>query len=208
MRPPRPSCSSWRHGGARWPPRSTSCKTQAAAAEVAAAQAADAAEQAEAAYAQVAHLRSARAADPGVLRRISSGADRLDEALLAAVAVAARLEQPLRARADAGAERAGELATELARVGALEHEARAASTTANERASAAELTRVRLGGEGQIRLLHVAEAERDAVEREARELTEEAERLATAAAEAAEVARSAAAAQAATRRPPSRRARR
>ena len=38
-----------------------------------------------------------------------SGADRLDEALLAAVAVAARLEQPLRARADAGAERAGEL---------------------------------------------------------------------------------------------------
>ena len=173
-------------------------KTQAAAAEVAAAQAADAAEQAEAAYAQVAHLRSARAADPGVLRRISSGADRLDQALLAAVAVAARLEQPLRARADAGAERAGELATELARVGALEHEARAASTTANERASAAELTRVRLGGEGQIRLLHVAEAERDAVEREARELTEEAERLATAAAEAAEVARSAAAAQAAT----------
>ena len=110
----------------------------------------------------MAHLRGARAADPGVLRRISSGADRLDEALLAAVAVAARLEQPLRARADAGAERAGELANELARVGALEHDARAVSTTANERAGAAELTRVRLGGEGQIRLLHVDEAERDA----------------------------------------------
>ncbi len=173
-------------------------QAQAAVAEAAAAQSSDAAAQAEAAFAQVAHLRSARLADPGVLRRISSGADRLDEALLAAVAVAARLEQPLRARADAGSERAGELANELARVGALEHEARTVSTTANERAGAAELTRVRLGGEGQIRLLQVDEGERDSVEREARELTAEAERLAVAAAEAGEAARSAAVAQAAT----------
>jgi chromosome segregation protein len=146
----------------------------------------------------VAHLRGLSAADPALLRRISSGADRLDEALLAAVAVAARLEQPLRARADAGIERAGELATELARVGALEHEARAASTTANERAGAAEMTRVRRGGEGQIRLLHVEESEREQVEREADELTEEAARLAASAAEAGEAAREAAAAQAAT----------
>ena len=173
-------------------------QAQAAVAEAAAAQSSDAAAQAEAAFAQVAHLRSARLADPGVLRRISSGADRLDEALLAAVAVAARLEQPLRARADAGSERAGELANELARVGALEHEARTVSTTANERAGAAELSRVRLGGEGQIRLLQVDEAERDSVEREARELTAEAERLAVVAAEAGEAARSAAVAQAAT----------
>ena len=165
---------------------------------IAATQAAETAEQAEAAYAQVAHLRGVRAVDPGILRRVSSGADRLDETLLAAVAVAARLEQPLRARVDAGTDRAGQLATELARVGALEHEARAASTTANERAGAAELTRVRLGGEGQIRLLHVDESERQHVEREARELTEEAERLVAAAAEAGEAARSAAAAQAAT----------
>ena len=173
-------------------------QAQSRVAEVAAAKAGEAAQQAEAAYAQVAHLRSLRVADPALLRRISSGADRLDEALLAAVAVAARLEQPLRARADAGTERAGELATELARVGALEHEARAASTTANERAGAAELTRVRLGGEGQIRLLHVEESEREQVEREARELTEEAARLAATAAEAGEAARDAAAAQAAT----------
>ena len=173
-------------------------QAQAGVAAVAATQAAETAEQAEAAYAQVAHLRGVRAVDPGILRRVSSGADRLDETLLAAVAVAARLEQPLRARVDAGTERAGQLATELARVGALEHEARAASTTANERAGAAELTRVRLGGEGQIRLLHVDESEREQVEREARELTEEAERLAAAAAEAGEAARSAAAAQAAT----------
>jgi chromosome segregation protein len=102
-------------------------QAQAAVAAAAATQSANAAEEAEAAYAQVAHLRSLRAADPGVLRRISAGADRLDETLLAAVAVAARLQQPLRARADAGSERAGELANELARVGALEHEARTVS---------------------------------------------------------------------------------
>ncbi len=171
---------------------------QAKIAELAAAQATDAAEQAEAAYAQVAHLRAARSADPALLKRISAGVQRLDEALLAAVAVAARLEQPLRGRADAGTERAGELATELARVGALEHEARAASTRANERAAAAELARVRLGGEGQIRILQVDESERDEVERDARELTAEAERLAAAAAEAGEAARAAATAQAAT----------
>ena len=173
-------------------------QAQAGVAAVAAAQAAEAAEQAEAAYAQVAHLRGVRAVDPSILRRVSSGADRLDETLLSAVAAAVRLEQPLRARVDAGTERAGQLATELARVGALEHEARAASTTANERAGMAELTRVRLGGEGQIRLLHVDESEREQVEREARELTEEAEQLAEAAAEAGEAARSAVAAQAAT----------
>ena len=167
-------------------------------AEAAAVEAAGLAEQAEAAYAQVAHLRSARAADRVLLRRLAAGAVRLDEALLAAVAVAARLERPLRARADAGSERAGALATELARVGALEQEARALSARANERAAAAELTRVRLGGAGQIRLLQVEESERAQVERDAHELTEDAERLAAAAAEAAETARSAAALQAAT----------
>ena len=85
-------------------------QAQAGVAAIAATQAAETAEQAEAAYAQVAHLRGVRAVDPGILRRVSSGADRLDETLLAAVAVAARLEQPLRARVDAGTERAGQLA--------------------------------------------------------------------------------------------------
>ena len=146
---------------------------------------------AEAAYAQVAHLRAVRSADPELLRRLSAGAERLDEALLAAVAVAARLEQPLRERAEAGSERAAELAGELARVGGLEHEARRQSARANERAAAAELERARLGGEGQIRMLQVDETEREQIEREARDLTEEAERLALAAADAAEAARTA-----------------
>ncbi|HUH14577.1 MAG TPA: AAA family ATPase, partial [Gaiellaceae bacterium] len=166
----------------------TALSARAAEAAQEAETAAATAEAAEAAYAQVAHLRSAGAADSSLLRRISTGADRLDEALIAAIAVAARLEQPLRMRADAGSERAAELAAELARVGALEHEARQQSTRANEAAAAAELMRVRLGGEGQIRLLQVDEAERAQVEREARELTEEAERLAVRAVEAAAAA--------------------
>ena len=173
-------------------------KTQAAAAEREAEAAAGRAESAEAAFAQVAHLRAARAADPAVLRRLAAGVEQLDESLLAAVAVAARLEQPLRERADAGSARAARLATELARVGALEHDARRASTQANERAAAAELERARLGGAGQIRTLQVDEAEREQVEREARELTEVAERLAQAAADASESARTATVAQADT----------
>ena len=62
-------------------------RAQAQAADVEAAAAAERAEAAEAAYAQVAHLRAARAADPAVLRRLAAGAERLDETLLAAVAV-------------------------------------------------------------------------------------------------------------------------
>lgn len=167
-------------------------QTQARDAERLAAEAAEQAEAAETAYAQVAHLRAARAVDPALLRRLGGAADRLDETLLAAVAVAARLERPLRERADAGTERATRLAAELARVGALEHEARAESARANAAAAAAELLRVRLGGEGQIRMLQVDEAEREQIETEAHELTEEAERLAAMAAEAAEAARTAA----------------
>ena len=162
---------------------------QAQAAEREAIDAAKRAEEAEAAYARVAHLRAARTADPALLRRLAAGADRLDEALIAAVAVAARLEQPLRAQVDAGAARTAELGADLARVGALEHDARQESTRANECAAAAELERARLGGEGQIRMLQVDERERDQVEREARELTEAAERLAVLATESGEAAR-------------------
>ena len=173
-------------------------KEQAKQAHAEAQAAAEAAKSAEAAYARVAHLRAVRSVDPELLRRLSAGSERLDETLLGAVAVAARLEQPLRERAEAGSERATKLAGELARVGGLEHEARRESARANEGAAAAELERARLGGEGQIRLLQVDEAEREQVEREARELTEAAERLSVAAADAAEAARTATLAQADT----------
>jgi hypothetical protein len=106
----------------------------------------------------VAHLRAARAADPELLRRLVAGADRLDEALIAAVAVAARLQEPLRALADAGAERAAALGTDLARVGGLGTK-RAGSRRAV--CGRRRLERARLGGEGQIRMLHVDEPERE-----------------------------------------------
>jgi chromosome segregation protein len=154
--------------------------------------------EAEAAYARVAHLRDAHALDPAVLRRLAASADRLDEALLAAATLATRLEEPLRARAESGSDRAGALGRELARVGALEHEARREAARANERAAAAELLRARLGGEGQIRMLHVDESERARVEHEARELADEAERLAQVATELADTARNAGSAAAET----------
>ena len=162
----------------------------AAEAEATATRAAEA----ESAYAQVAHLRGAHALDPAVLRRLAASADRLDEVLLTAATIAARLEEPLRARAETGSDRAGALGGELARIGVLEHEASREASEANERAAAAELLRARLGGEGQIRLLHVDESERELVEREARELAAEAERLALAAGELADAAHAAGAA--------------
>ncbi len=93
--------------------------------------------------------------------------------------------------AESGSDRAAALGSELARVGALEHEAGREASRANERAAGAELLRARLGGEGQIRMLHVDESERDTVEREARDLADEAERLLHVASELAETARDA-----------------
>jgi len=173
-------------------------ETEAKAAGSEAEEAVARATETEAAYAQVAHLRGAPALDPAVLRRLAASADRLDEALLAASTIATRLEEPLRARAESGSERAGDLGSELARVGALEHEARREASGANERAAAAELLRARLGGEGQIRMLHVDESERVAVEREARDLAAEAERLAQVATELADMSRNAGSAAAET----------
>ena len=164
----------------------------AAEAETAAESAGQRAAEAEAAYARVAHLRQRPTIEPGLLRRLGACAATLDECLLAAVAVGSRLEEPLRALADAAAERARTLGAELARVGALEHEAGRAAAQANESAARAELVRARLGGTGQIRLLEVPEADRVEVEREARELTNEAERLAEVAAVTADAARTAA----------------
>ncbi len=164
----------------------------AAEAEIAAESAGQRAAEAEAAYAKVAHLRQKRTLEPEFLRRLGACAATLDASLLAAVAVGSRLEEPLRTLVDAAGERARTLGAELARVGALEHEAGRAAAQANERAASAELVRARLGGTGQIRLLEVPEVDRVEVEREARELTDEAERLAEVAGLASDAARAAA----------------
>ena len=63
------------------------------------------------------------AIDPVLFRRVHAAVTRLADALRAAEAVAARLEAPLRARADAGGERTRELAESLRRLGADEADA-------------------------------------------------------------------------------------
>jgi chromosome segregation protein len=83
------------------------------------------------AFLPVAHLRAAPRLDPARLERMESGAERLDEALGAAAAAAARFEAPLAARA-------GALADELRTVAARESELRRALAEADARAAAAE----------------------------------------------------------------------
>src|SRR5207237_10415102 len=74
---------------------------------------------------------------------------RLAERLVAALDVAAveRFETPLRARADAGGSRTGELADELRRLGAAEVDARREAAEAAERLSAIQVERARIDAE-------------------------------------------------------------
>jgi chromosome segregation protein len=151
------------------------------------AQAAEAAEQVEvaaeqarraaAAFAPVAHLRNVRRADPARLERLVGGAERLDETLRVAAAVAVRLETPL-------AERAGRLAEDLRGIAGREADLRRAVADADARALAAERhangRRAEAGGDVEsLRLV-------------ATELSASAAAAATAAEEAADRARAAA----------------
>jgi chromosome segregation protein len=74
-------------------------------------------------------------------------AERLAAALHEAAAAADRFEAPLRARVDAGATRAGELAAELRRLGGQEVEVRRAAAEAGERAAGIDVERARLEAE-------------------------------------------------------------
>jgi chromosome segregation protein len=105
---------------------------------------------------------------------------RLAERLVAAldVSVAERLEAPLRARADAGSSRTGDLAEELRRLGAAEVEARREASAAAEQLSAIQVERARIDAEAEEarRRLHSAGAEpADGDDRE--ELAAKVERL-------------------------------
>ena len=86
---------------------------------------------AAAAFAPVAHLRNVRRADPVRLERLVGAAERLDETLRVAAAVAVRLETPL-------AERAGRLAEDLRGIAGREADLRRAVADADARALAAE----------------------------------------------------------------------
>jgi len=132
---------------------------------------------AAAAFAPVAHLRNVRRADPRRLERLVGVAERLDETLRVAAAVAARLETPL-------AERAGRLAEDLRGIAGREADLRRAVADADTRALAAERQANGRTAEpgGDVEALRLV----------ATELTASASAAATAADEAADRARAAA----------------
>jgi chromosome segregation protein len=131
------------------------------AATAAAASASEQLRGAELARAEAATRAGRRRALPHLLARLVSGAERLDAALVAAATACNRFEAPLRARVDAGAQRAAELGGELRRLGAAEVELRRAAAEAGERLASVEVELARLGAEaaGARRRLEAASAE-------------------------------------------------
>jgi chromosome segregation protein len=113
----------------------------------AAREATDRARMAEAAL--VARAPRRAGADPDLLGRLGSFAELLVTRLGRASALASRFEAPVRARADAGATRAGELGAELRRLGAAEVELRRSADEAAERLTATEVELARLDGEAE-----------------------------------------------------------
>ena len=77
--------------------------------------------------------------------------ERLASALQDAASAAEHFEAPLRARVDAGATRAGELAAELRRLGGEEAEVRRVAAEAGERAGGIDVERARLEAEATRR---------------------------------------------------------
>jgi chromosome segregation protein len=102
---------------------------------------------AESAFARVAPGARRSAVDPRTLDRLLQTGEGLLAALVAAQAAAGRFEPALRARVDAGAQRAGELGDELRRLGAAEVELRRELEEASEKATSAEVELARIGAE-------------------------------------------------------------
>ncbi|HEY5695022.1 MAG TPA: chromosome segregation protein SMC [Gaiellaceae bacterium] len=128
----------------------TEAQSLVAAADAAALRASEAGESARAA--ETARIDAAvragrRRARPHELARVVGAAERLDSALLATAAAAARFESPLREDVDAGAARSGELGAELRRLGAAEVELRQELAAAAEAVSALEVEAARLDAE-------------------------------------------------------------
>ncbi len=105
--------------------------------------------------------RPLRALDPERLGVVVARAERLDEALAAAAVASAAFEAPLRARVDAGAQRATVLAARLRELGAAEASLRGASGQAGERAAGidVEIARLEADAEEAGRRLEAAAAE-------------------------------------------------
>ena len=119
----------------------------AEAAARAAREATDRARAAEAAL--VARVPRRTGADPDLLGRLGASADVLATWLGRATTLATRFEAPIRARADAGSQRAGELGAELRRLGAAEVELRRSADEAAERLTSTEVELARLDGEAE-----------------------------------------------------------
>ncbi|HMB18236.1 MAG TPA: AAA family ATPase [Gaiellaceae bacterium] len=111
-------------------------------------------------------------------RPLMAVAEQLDAVLAASAGVVARLEPALRARADAGGARTGELAEDLRRLGAAEAEIRRESAEVSARASAVDVELARLQAERREAERRLEAAGVEPAEGDDREaLVERAERL-------------------------------
>jgi chromosome segregation protein len=106
---------------------------------------------------------------PVSVEPLAALAERLAAALSGAAEAARRFEAPLQARVDAGATRAGELASELRRLGAEEAEARRAAAEAGERRAAVDVDRARLDAEAAEARRRLEEAGAEPAEGDDRE---------------------------------------
>jgi chromosome segregation protein len=130
-----------------------------AASDEAAGVARDAADRARAAEAALVERAPRRGgADPDLLRRLVHAASVLSSSLDRAARLAERLQTPVRARADAGAQRSSELGAELRRFGAAEVDLRREAEEASERATAVEIEIARLDAEAEEARRRRAEA--------------------------------------------------
>ncbi len=139
--------------------------------------AADRARDADAALLERRPRRSAL--DPDMLTRLCDSIAVLGGGLEQALELAARLETPVKARVDAGAERATTLGNELRRLGAAEVEARRSAEEANERATTVQVDLARLDAEAEeaARRLEAAGADVPAEGTDRTELAARADRL-------------------------------
>ena len=155
----------------------TSLLALAEGAAVEARAAADRARDADAALLERAPRRSAL--DPDMLGRLLDAVAVLGAGLDRARQLAARLEAPVRARVDAGAERSARLGEELRRLGAAEVEVRQRADEATERATAIQVELARLDAEAEEaqRRLDEAGADEPAEGDDRTELATRAERL-------------------------------
>jgi chromosome segregation protein len=117
--------------------------------------------------------------DPDMLVRLCDSVATLGAGLERAVELAARLEPPVRARVDAGADRSAHLGEELRRLGAAEVEVRQRSDESTERATRVQVELARLDAEAEDarRRLDAAGAEEPAEGDDRSELTDRVERL-------------------------------